>query len=130
MTPLETLLVLQGPAIQPTWTAGPTLYTGRPEAVRAHVRVDFVAGSPVIQAHVKVQGTKDPSDPAGWEDVVSRRDDNGVTELEHSYGAPNGPTAYSFFVDARGYLALRTLGRSTSGVGQQGDVLAVDGVTW
>lgn len=130
MAPLNPLLVLQGTALQPTWTAGPTLYTGRPEAVRAHVRVELSAGSPVAQAAVKVQGTKEPSDPAGWEDVVSRRDDSGVTELEHTYSAPNGPAAYSFLIDARGYLALRILGRSASGAGQSGDVLAVDGITW
>jgi hypothetical protein len=129
-TPLESLLVLEGAAIQPTWTAGPTFYTGRPEAVRAHARIVLGAGSPVTQVVLKWQGTKDPADPAGWEDAVSRRDDNGVTELEHGYGAPNGPAAYSFLVDARGYLALRILGRSTSGVGRSGDVLAVDGITW
>jgi hypothetical protein len=70
------------------------------------------------------------ADLAGWEDIVSRRDDSGVTELEHTYGAPNGPAAYSFLVDARGYLALRLLGRSTTGVGQGGDVVAVVGLTW
>lgn len=130
MTPLETLLVLEATAIQPTWTAGLPLYAGRPESVRAHVRVAFGAGSPVSQAVVKVQGTKAPADTAGWEDIVSRRDDNGVTELEHTYGAPNSPAAYSFLIDARGYMALRVLGRSANGVGQSGDVLAVDGITW
>lgn len=130
MSPLETLLQLEGAAIQPTWTAGPTLYTSRPEAVRAHVRVELTVGSPVTQVVLKWQGTKQPSDPAGWEDVVSRRDDNGVTELEHTYGAPTGQAAFSFLIDARGYLALRVLGRSVAGVGQGGDVLAVDGITW
>ena len=130
MTPVVTLLLLQGRLLQQTWTAGPTLYTGRPEAVRAHVRLQLAGGSQIRQAVVKVQGTKVPADPAGWEDIVTRRDDSGVSELEHTYAAPNGPASYSFLIDARGYLALRVLGRSTAGVGQDADVLTVDGLTW
>lgn len=127
----EALLTLSAGAIQPTWTAGLTLYAGRPEFVRAHARLVLGAGSPVTQVVLKWQGTKDPTDPAGWEDVVSRRDDNGVAELEHTYGAPSGtPNAFSFLLDARGYLALRLLARSAAGVGQVGDSVIVDGLTW
>lgn len=129
MIPLEHLLELAGGEIQPSYSAGSTLYVGRPEFVRAHARIRLAAGSPVA---LKWQGTKDPSDPNGWQDVVSRRDDNGTTELEHSFAVPAGSVSasFSFLVDVRGFLAVRLLGRSTNGVGHAGDEVSVDGVTW
>jgi len=132
MIPLEHLLDLAGSAIQPSYSAGPTLYVGRPEYVRTHARVRLGAGSPVPSVALKWQGTKDPSNPNGWQDVVSRRDDNGVTELEHTFAVPAGSVSasFSFLVDVRGILAVRLLGRSTAGIGQAGDEVSVDGVTW
>jgi len=132
MIPLEHLLDLVGVEIQPAYAAGPTLYVGRPEAVRAHARIRLTAGSPVGQVALKWQGTKDPSDPSGWQDVASRRDDNGAVELEHTFAVPAGSVSasFSFLVDLRGLLAIRLLGRSTNGVGQAGDEVSVDGVTW
>lgn len=132
MTPIEHLLELGGSEIQPGYVPGSTLYVGRPEYVRAHARIRLTAGSPVGQVALKWQGTKDPSDPDGWQDLVSRRDDSSVTELEHTFAVPAGSisASFSFLVDVRGFLAVRLLGRSTGGVGQVGDEISVDGVTW
>lgn len=132
MIPLEHLLDLVGSDIQPSYVAGPTLYVGRPEYVRAHARIRLTAGSPVGQVVLKWQGTKDPSDPNGWQDMVSRRDDNGATELEHTFAVPGGSVSasFSFLADVRGILAIRLLGRSTNGAGRTGDEVSVDGVTW
>lgn len=132
MLPLDHLLVLAGTEIQPSYAVGSTLYVGRPEFVRAHANVRLTAGSSVGLVVLKWQGTKDPTDPDGWQNIVSRRDDNGATELEHTFAVPAGSASasFSFMVDVRGFLAVRLLGKSTSGRGQAGDEVSVDGVTW
>lgn len=128
MMPVEPLLLMSGSAIQPVYAAGRVLYVGRPEYVRAHVRLRTSEGSLFTAAVLKWQGTIDPTDPDGWEDIASRRDDTGAFELEHTFAVAGA--AYSFLVDARGYVALRLVGKSTSGAGTPGDELRVSGVTW
>jgi hypothetical protein len=124
------LLTLDGAAIQTTYASGPTIAIGRPRLIRAHAMIAAAAGSQLGAVTFKAQGTKDPADPNGWEDVASSRDDSGAVELEHTYQAPAGASAsHSFSIDVRALRALRILARST-GAGQPGDSVSVAGIPW
>jgi hypothetical protein len=129
--PIIRLFDASGTDIVTTYVAGSTIYVGRAQAIRSHARIVTAPASAIAQVVFRWQGTLDPSDPDGWEDVTSRRDDNGVVELEHTYTAPVGPPAsHAFMLDVRGLLAVRLLARATGGVGQAGDEIVVEGVSW
>jgi hypothetical protein len=129
---METVaFALGGAGIRPVFSIGRTLYVGRPAILRAHAVITTAPGSTLGQVVFKWQGIIDDRDPDGWGDVASMRDDMGVPEREHTFDAPAGSKlAHGFNVDVRGFRAMRLLGRSTSGVGVDGDGILVQVVPW
>jgi len=127
----EPLMRLFGADIQPFFEAGSVLHVGRPSMVRAHARLNAGVGSAVGGYVLRIEGTDDPTDPDGWEDVLSTRNDTGVVAVEHTFPVPaQAKLAYALAVDARGFAALRLLARATGGPGQNGDKVVADAVTW
>jgi len=125
------LFALSGPDIVTSFVAGTPLYVGRPALVRAHAQVRAGVTSQLQGVAFKWQGTIDPRDPTAWTDVVSERDDTGVEALEHTFSAPrDSRLTYSWRVDARGFGAMRLLGRSAGGAGLAGDRVIVFGTDW
>jgi len=128
---IEHLFAARAGDIGTSYLAGPTLYVGRPELIRARALLATAAASQLGQVVLKWQGTIDLANADGWGDLASTRDEGGVLELEHAYPAPPGSRAvHSFTLDVRGLLAVRVLARASGGSGQAGDEILVDGATW
>jgi len=127
----EPLMRLFGADIQTFFEPGSVLHVGRPSFVRAHARLNAGVGSAVGGYVLRIEGTDDPTDPDGWEALMSTRSDTGVEAVEHTFPVPaQAKLAYALAVDARGLLGLRLLARSTGGQGQNGDKVVADAVTW
>lgn len=122
-TELGTVLSLAGTSIlNGTYTAGSTIYAGRPDRIRFYVKSVVVAGTLPTSQVAKVQACDgDTSVAANWYDVESEDDTDEIAEapmIEHTLTLGASGTFNASYSVSGKYRAVRLAVKWTGNAGE------------
>lgn len=125
---LGAVLSLSGAAVLTTYTAGSTVYGGRPDKFRFTATCVSVAGTAPTSFELKCSASEDG---VNFYDVESEEDADEIADapaIEHSFTiAAPGTLRASLTVDGK-YKHLRVSGKFTGSAGEAGESLTVSAV--